>query len=142
MNSDDLSQGVAAPSWQARALDAFAGCLRHAEAMILRTEEVRVGLAAAVPPRSAGPVMVALHSAWADLDARLLRSDVSAGALWAHPTMQLLLRASFSAISKGIEYYARQGSAAADVLRQLRQLMERLKSHGQAGRAVRLEGAS
>jgi hypothetical protein len=135
---DDLSQQVrAASSLQAGALDAFYGCLRHAEAMILRTEELQVGFAAAEPPLSVGPVMVALHSAWADLDARLQYLDSLSGdwfsrELWTQPTMQRLLRASYRVIAKGIGYVVRHGSAASDVLSQLRQLLARLKAHGAA----------
>jgi hypothetical protein len=110
--------------------------------MILRTEELQAGFVEAVPPLSAGPVMAALHSAWADLDARLqylesLSGDWFTRELWTQPTMQRLRRASYRLASNGIVYVVRHGSAARDVLTQLRRLMERLKSHGRTERTSR-----
>jgi len=144
---DPSHQALATPSLSAGALDVFNDCLRSAEAMIQRTEELEVNFAAVVPPLSVGPIMVALHSACADLDARLqyldsLGDDCSGRELWKHPTMQRLLRASYRVIAEGIVYVVRHGSAARDVLSQLRQLMEKLKSHRQMARVSRVEGAS
>lgn len=144
---DPLQQALAASSLSAGALDAFHGCLRNAEAVIQWTEELETKFTAAVPPLSVGPIMVALHSAWADLDARLqyldsLGGDCSGRELWALPTMQRLMRASYGVIVKGIVYVVRHGSVAREVLTQLRRLMERLKSHGRMARASRVEGAS
>jgi len=130
---DDPPSGLAEPL-QAAALDAFHGLLRQGEAMILRTEELQTSLIEAIPPTLVGPVMVALHSAWADLDARVqyqdsLRGDWFSRELWTQPTLQHLLRASYRLIASGIVYVVRHGSTASDVLNQLRQLMARLKAH-------------
>jgi len=143
----DRSEALAASSLQADALDAVRGCLRHAEAMILRTEELEACFVAAAPPLAVAPIMLALHAAWADLDARLqylgsLGGDGSGRELWTQPTMQRLLRASFRVIYKGIAYIAGHGSAASDLISQLRQLLARLKSHEQTRRASRVEGES
>lgn len=69
-HDDSSRQGLAAPL-HAGALDAVNGYLRQAEGMILQTEELETSLAAAIPPLSIGPLVVALHVAWAELDARL-----------------------------------------------------------------------
>ena len=144
---DPSRQAFAASSLQADALDAVRGCLRHAEAMILRTEELQEALVAAVPPLLVERLLVALHTAWAGLDTRLeylgsFGGDSSGRELWTQPTMQRLRAASFRLISKGIVYIARYGSAARGVLGQLSQLMGRLKRHGQTRRASRVEGES
>jgi hypothetical protein len=131
---DDPPLGLAESSLQADALDAFHGCLRQGESMILRTVALQTSLMVAMPPRLVGSVMAALHSAWADLDARIRYQDSLSGdwfgrELWTQPTLQRLLRASYRLIAHGIVYVVRHGSTASHVLSQLRQLMARLKAH-------------
>jgi hypothetical protein len=147
MREDPFQQALAASSLPAGALDAFRGCLRNAEAMIPRTEELATKFAAAVPLLSVGPIMVELHSGWADLDARLQYLDSiscigSSRELWTHPTMQRLLRASDGVIVQGLAYVVRHGPAASEVLRQLRQFVARMKSHGPIRRMRHVEEES
>ena len=147
LREDPSLQALAASSLTAGALDAFRSCLRKAEAMIQRTEELEAKFAAAVPPLSVGPIMVELHSGWADLDARLQYLDSLSGigssrGLWTHPPMQRLLRASVGVIVKGIVYIERHGPSASEVLSQLRRLMARVKSHGPIRRVPHVEEES